>query len=153
MKWMKAVTLLTNGLAIVALLGWVIQLQAQDAAMKRVPAGHDVNRSRAMESNADETYMHLTSEDRRAFVDKVQKLKLGDLRLDVELALGKPWSDDKVTTKENRKFIGRFVKYYVTKKNKTSVNEHLDEWILLKFGANDQLEEIYSRVAEIPNRP
>ena len=153
MRRTAALVLLTSGAMVASPAGVVMQAQAQDTAARHDLAKQKPDRSGAMEPGTDKPYFRLNAEDRQAFVAKVQTLKLGDSRQSVESLLGKPWSDQRATTKEKRKFIGRFVDYYLTKHSKETVNEKLDEWVMLKFDGKDHLVKVVSRAADIPSLP
>ncbi|HET6844378.1 MAG TPA: hypothetical protein VFK06_22250 [Candidatus Angelobacter sp.] len=101
-----------------------------------------------MKPEEDEFYFRLNGEDRQMFLNKLPTIKTGDSRESVEALLGKPWSDDRATTKEGGKFIGRFVTYYLTMYRKNLVNELRDEWVMFKFGADDRLIRINVKIHE-----
>jgi len=102
-----------------------------------------------VKSEEGEFYLRLVYEDRQMFLNKLHTIKIGDSRESVEALLGKPWSDDRATTKERGKFIGRFVTYYLTKYRKNLVNQLRDELVMFKFGTDDRLKSISVQIHEV----
>jgi hypothetical protein len=129
-------------------------VHAQEITKKRSDSGERkvIQDGGPMESDTGEFYLRLSDEDRRALLDKVQTIKVGDSRQSVEALLGKPWSDYSVATKKKGRFVYRAVKYYLAKKDKDLVNERWDEWVMLDFNSDDKLERINTRISS-PGAP
>jgi hypothetical protein len=138
--------------AIVALFFLVI-MPSSTVKASQVPIAAVKVPSQESKKMTNTDFFCLNEEQRRSFIQKALAITLGETRQGVRSVLGDPWADDLVTSKEKRKTIGRFVTYYLRKHDKALVNERLDEWIVFKFGTDDRLKKIISKIPEIPSRP
>lgn len=103
----------------------------------------------------EQPYLQLNEQQLVSFVAKVQKIKNGDNLQQVEALLGVPWSDELQYEKSpSHAFVGRFLKYYVRKKDKELVNVRFDHWVEFRFDQNNRLTAIYAQNIEgIKNQP
>ena len=113
------------------------------------------NTSHISDEQTERPYLQLNEQQTRAFVAKVEKVKIGDSRLQIEAALGTPWSDQVQQKKDtSHAFVGRSVVYYVRKQVQDMDNERLDQWVDFWFDKDDRLREIYAQNIEgIKNQP
>ena len=138
--------------AIVTSLG-VILLSAATWRQRGPQVGDPSKDSKQQESRAGnaaegahKSYFELDETQRKIFISKLHQVHLGDTRHHIEALLGKPWSDNPATRKEDNKFRGRLVKYYIKKIDKNLVNERSDQFVLLRFDSHDQLKSITSKI-------